>query len=67
MTFLREPERFIPATCIQGTDGIDWNSIASAGAMSAFCGIMAGFVLAGLVTVIGQKNPESGTATPHAD
>jgi hypothetical protein len=43
-----------------GTDGIDWNSIASAGAMSAFCGIMAGFVLAGLVTVIGQKNPEGG-------
>ncbi|WP_328786093.1 hypothetical protein OHT68_49055 (plasmid) [Streptomyces canus] len=43
-----------------GTDGIDWNSIASAEAMSAFCGIIAGFVLAGLVTVIGQKNPEGG-------
>ncbi|MER6425338.1 hypothetical protein [Streptomyces sp. NPDC001137] len=28
--------------------------------MSAFCGIMAGFVLAGLVTVIGQKNPQGG-------
>lgn len=28
--------------------------------MSAFCGIMSGFVFAGLVTAIGQKNPSSG-------
>lgn len=60
MTFLGEPDHFTPDTCVLGTDGIDWNSIASAEAMSAFCGIMAGFVLAGLVTVIGQKNPEGG-------
>ncbi|MFF7647111.1 hypothetical protein [Streptomyces canus] len=60
MTYLGEPDQFIPDTCVLGTDGIDWNSIASAGAMSAFCGIMAGFVLAGLVTVIGQKNPPGG-------
>ncbi|MFF7451797.1 MULTISPECIES: hypothetical protein [unclassified Streptomyces] len=60
MTLLREHPRFTPDTCLLGTDGIDWSSIASAGAMSAFCGIMAGFVFAGLVTVIGQKNAPGG-------
>ncbi|MFJ7073458.1 hypothetical protein [Streptomyces sp. NPDC098781] len=60
MTFLGDPTHFTPDTCVLGTDGIDWSSIASAEAMSAFCGIMAGFVFAGLVTVIGQKNPAGG-------
>ena len=60
MTFLGVADNFMPDTYVPGTDGIDWNSIASAEAMSAFCGIMAGFVLAGLVTVIGQRNPEGG-------
>ncbi|ELP70144.1 putative membrane protein [Streptomyces turgidiscabies Car8] len=60
MTFTGEPTNFTPDTCVLGTDGIDWSSIASAEAMSAFCGIMAGFVLAGLVTVIGQKNAAGG-------
>ncbi|MFF6983565.1 hypothetical protein ACFZAV_39195 [Streptomyces sp. NPDC008343] len=60
MTFLGEPTKFTPDSCASGTDGIDWSSIASAQAMSAYCGIMAGFVFAGLVTVIGQKNPAGG-------
>ncbi|MCI3277009.1 hypothetical protein [Streptomyces cylindrosporus] len=60
MTFLEASTHFTPDTCNLGTDGIDWSAIASAEAMSAFCGIMAGFVLAGLVTVIGQKNPAGG-------
>ncbi|MFD6294082.1 hypothetical protein ACFWFU_04580 [Streptomyces sp. NPDC060235] len=53
---------FRPDTCQSGAGGIDWSSIASAESMSAFCGIMAGFVFAGLVTVIGQKNPPGGDA-----
>ncbi|WP_328743897.1 hypothetical protein OHT57_01040 [Streptomyces sp. NBC_00285] len=60
MTFLGEPDHFTPNTCGLGINGNDWNAIASSGAMSAFCGIMAGFVLAGLVTVIGQKNADGG-------
>ncbi|MEO3754677.1 hypothetical protein [Streptomyces sp. B6B3] len=41
-------------------DPIDWDPIASSGAMSAFCGIVAGFVFAGIVTVIGVRNPPGG-------
>lgn len=39
---------------------MDWSPIASAGAMSAFCGIFAGFVFAGIVVVIGERNPPAG-------
>lgn len=49
---------FVPDTCAGGP--ADWNPIASAGAMSAFCGVFAGFVFAGIVVVIGQKNPPGG-------
>ncbi|WP_328369850.1 hypothetical protein OG800_44515 [Streptomyces sp. NBC_00445] len=51
---------FTPDTCESGAGGIDWSSIASAESMSSFCGIMAGFVFAGLVTVIGQRNAVDG-------
>ena len=51
---------FTPDTCSSGAGGIDWSAIASAGAMSAFCGIMAGFVLAGIIVVIGEKSPPGG-------
>ncbi|WP_405526413.1 hypothetical protein OG592_02660 [Streptomyces avidinii] len=57
MNSLVKPPDFTPDTCDSGTGGIDWSSIASAESMSSFCGIMAGFVFAGLITVIGQKNP----------
>ncbi|MGY1503612.1 hypothetical protein ACW4TU_44840 [Streptomyces sp. QTS52] len=60
MTTPVAPSPIAPDTCLLGTDGVDWNPIASAESMSAFCGILAGFVFAGLVTVIGQKNPSSG-------
>lgn len=60
MTAPQKPPPFTPDTCRSGTAGVDWSSIASAEAMSAFCGIMAGFVFAGLVVAIGQKNPSSG-------
>ncbi len=49
---------FTPDTCQGGP--ADWSAIASASAMSAFCGIFAGFVFAGVVVVIGEKNPPGG-------
>ncbi|MEO3754529.1 hypothetical protein [Streptomyces sp. B6B3] len=49
---------FEPDVCEGGAN--DWSPIASSGAMSAFSGIVAGFVFAGLVTVIGVKNPPAG-------
>lgn len=49
---------FKPDTC--GGGPLDWSPIASAGALSAFCGIFAGFVFAGIVVVIGEKNPAGG-------
>ncbi|GAA2254300.1 hypothetical protein GCM10010145_22910 [Streptomyces ruber] len=55
---LVRPDTFTPDTCTRGP--ADWNPIASAGAMSAFCGVFAGFVFAGIVVVIGQKNPPGG-------
>jgi len=60
MTPLVKQSAFTPDTCESGVGGIDWSSIASAPSMSAFCGIMAGFVFAGLVTVIGQRNAANG-------
>ncbi|MFI9762349.1 hypothetical protein ACIHFB_30985 [Streptomyces sp. NPDC051963] len=51
-------EKFIPDTCAKGPG--DWNPIGSAQALSAFCGIFAGFVFSGIVMVIGQKNPPGG-------
>ncbi|MER6443563.1 hypothetical protein ABT275_46075 [Streptomyces sp. NPDC001185] len=60
MTSLVGQGDFTPDTCESGVGGIDWSSIASAESMSAFCGIMAGFVFAGLVTVIGQRNAVDG-------
>ncbi|MFD5129528.1 hypothetical protein [Streptomyces olindensis] len=60
MTPLVKPSDFTPDTCDRGTGGIDWSAIASAESMSSFCGIMAGFVFAGLVTVIGQKSASGG-------
>jgi hypothetical protein len=58
MTPFLELSTFKPDTCQSGT--ADWNPIASASAMSAFCGIMAGFVFAGIVVVIGEKNSPGG-------
>ncbi|MFD8590720.1 hypothetical protein ACFV1B_14430 [Streptomyces sp. NPDC059637] len=46
-----------PATCESGI--LEWNQVESAGAMSAFCGIFAGFVFAGIIMVIGG-NPQGG-------
>ncbi|MFD9486776.1 hypothetical protein [Streptomyces sp. NPDC059991] len=60
MAPLERQSAFTPDTCGSGIGGIDWSAIASAGAMSAFCGIMAGFVLAGIIVVIGEKNPPGG-------
>lgn len=60
MALLERKPAFTPDTCSSGTGGIDWSAIASAGALSAFCGIMAGFVLAGIIVVIGEKNPPGG-------
>ncbi|MEU9448715.1 hypothetical protein [Streptomyces sp. NPDC048277] len=60
MTSLERTAAFRPDTCSSGAGGIDWSGIGSAGAMSAFCGIMAGFVLAGIVVVIGERNPPAG-------
>jgi hypothetical protein len=50
--------KFVPDTCTKGPG--DWNPIGSAEALSAFCGIFAGFVFSGVVMVIGQKNPVGG-------
>lgn len=50
--------KFVPDTCTKGPG--DWNPIGSAEALSAFCGIFAGFVFSGVVMVIGQKNPAGG-------
>ncbi|MFI7385130.1 hypothetical protein [Streptomyces sp. NPDC049813] len=52
--------KFVPDTCTNGPG--DWNPIGSAEALSAFCGIFAGFVFSGVVMVIGQKNPTGGDA-----
>src|SRR6202008_3013566 len=60
MTSLERLAAFKPDTCSSGAGGIDWSSIGSASAMSAFCGIMAGFVFAGIVVVIGERNPTQG-------
>ncbi|MFE5406807.1 hypothetical protein ACFQ9Z_37060 [Streptomyces sp. NPDC056580] len=60
MTSLESLTAFRPDTCSSGAGGIDWSAVGSAGAMSAFCGIMAGFVFAGIVVVIGERNPASG-------
>ncbi|MFJ5264568.1 hypothetical protein ACIQAC_29330 [Streptomyces sp. NPDC088387] len=46
--------KFTPDICANGPG--DWNPIGSAEALSAFCGIFAGFVFSGVVMVIGQKN-----------
>ncbi|WP_329347388.1 hypothetical protein OG226_01265 [Streptomyces sp. NBC_01261] len=50
--------KFHPNVCTNGP--LDWNPIGSAGAFSAFCGILAGFVFSGVVMVIGQQNPMGG-------
>ena len=60
MTTPEQLAAFKPDTCSSGAGGIDWSAIGSAGAMSAFCGIMAGFVLSGIVVVIGERNPPAG-------
>ena len=52
------PPPFDPDLCESGPG--DWSPIASAGAMSSFCGIFAGFVFAGIIVVIGEKNPSGG-------
>ncbi|WP_416960405.1 hypothetical protein [Streptomyces sp. Agncl-13] len=53
-------KKFEPDVCTNGQ--LDWNPIGSAGAFSAFCGILAGFVFSGVVMVIGQQNPAGGDA-----
>ncbi|WP_369188106.1 hypothetical protein [Streptomyces sp. R08] len=53
-------KKFDPDVCTNGP--LDWNPIGSAGAFSAFCGILAGFVFSGVVMVIGQQNPAGGDA-----
>ncbi|MEU0437895.1 hypothetical protein ABZ153_41215 [Streptomyces sp. NPDC006290] len=60
MNSLERLAAFAPDTCSSGAGGIDWSAIGSAGSMSAFCGIMAGFVLSGIVVVIGERNPLGG-------
>jgi hypothetical protein len=60
MNSLERLAAFKPDTCSSGAGGVDWSSIGSAGAMSAFCGIMAGFVFAGVVVIIGERNPAQG-------
>lgn len=52
------PPPFTPDLCQSGPS--DWSPIASASAMSSFCGIFAGFVFAGIIVVIGEKNPSGG-------
>ncbi|WP_405844628.1 hypothetical protein [Streptomyces sp. NBC_01518] len=51
-------KKFDPDVCTNGQ--MDWNPIGSAGAFSAFCGILAGFVFSGVVMVIGQQNSAGG-------
>jgi hypothetical protein len=58
LLFVTLAEGFTPDRCDKGT--VDWNPIASAEAMSGFCGILAGFVFAAVVMVIGEKNPTGG-------
>ncbi|MER5432344.1 hypothetical protein [Streptomyces sp. NPDC002588] len=60
MSSLERLAAFKPDTCSTGAGGIDWNAVGSAGSMSAFCGIMAGFVLSGIVVIIGERNPSGG-------
>ncbi|KPI05641.1 hypothetical protein OV450_3959 [Actinobacteria bacterium OV450] len=55
---LAAPPPFVPDNCQNGPG--DWSAVGSASAMSAFCGIFAGFVFAGVVVVIGEKNPPGG-------
>ncbi|MFE7275981.1 hypothetical protein [Streptomyces sp. NPDC057623] len=56
--FAADTAEFTPDICDTGS--VDWSPVASAEAMSSFCGIFAGFVFAGIVMVIGQKNPQGG-------